>query len=62
MELFSVHVTEQKMALAAYAAENDVSQLTVNQLEIARKLVLRERNYLIDFKANSHPISGYSND
>ena len=33
-------ILEQKMALAAYAAKNDVSQLTANQLEIARKLVL----------------------
>jgi len=27
-------ILEQKMALAAYAAENDISQLTANQLEI----------------------------
>ena len=33
-------VLEQKMALASYAAENDIPQLTVNQLEIARKMVL----------------------
>ena len=30
-------ILEQKMALAAYAAENNVRQLTANQLEIARK-------------------------
>ena len=28
------------MALAAYAAENDIQQLTANQLEIARKMTL----------------------
>ena len=28
------------MALAAYAAKNDIPQLTANQLEIARKLTL----------------------
>ena len=33
-------ILEQKMALAAYAAENDIPQLTANQLEIARKLTL----------------------
>ena len=33
-------ILEQKMALAAYAAENDVQQLTGNQLEIARKMTL----------------------
>jgi len=33
-------ILEQKMALAAYAAENDIPQLTANQLEIARKMVL----------------------
>ena len=32
-------VLKQKMALAAYAAENDIPQLTENQLEIARKMV-----------------------
>ena len=33
-------ILEQKMALAAYAAENNIPQLTPNQLEIARKMVL----------------------
>ena len=33
-------VLEQKMALAAYAAENDIPQLTANQLEIACNMVL----------------------
>ena len=31
-------ILEQKMALAAYIAENDIQQLTANQLEIARKM------------------------
>ena len=31
-------ILEQKMALAAYAAENDIQQLTATQLEIARKI------------------------
>ena len=31
-------ILEQKMALAAYAAENDIQQLSANQLEIARKI------------------------
>lgn len=33
-------ILEQKMALAAYAAENDIPQLTASQLEIARKMAL----------------------
>ena len=33
-------VSKQKMALAAYAAENDIQQLTANQLEITRKMML----------------------
>ena len=33
-------ILEQKMALAAYAAENDIQQLTANQLEITRKMTL----------------------
>ena len=33
-------ILEQKMALAAYAAENDIPQLTASQLEIARKMTL----------------------
>ena len=33
-------ILEQKMALAAYAAENDIQQLTANQLEIAWKMTL----------------------
>ena len=33
-------ILEQKMALAAYAAEIDIKQLTANQLEIARKMTL----------------------
>ena len=28
------------MALAAYAAENDIPQLTANQLELARRMTL----------------------
>ena len=31
---------EQKMALAVYATENNIPQLTPNQLEIARKMVM----------------------
>ena len=31
---------EQKIALAAYAAENDIPQLTASQLEVARKMTL----------------------
>ena len=39
--LYMFHsVLKQKMALAAYTAENDIPQLTANQLEIARKMVL----------------------
>ena len=33
-------ILEQKTALAAYAAENDIPQLTANHLEISRKMVL----------------------
>ena len=33
-------ILEQKMALAAYAAENNIQQLTPSQLEIARKMAL----------------------
>ena len=33
-------ILEQKMALAAYAAENNIAQLTPMQLEIARRMVL----------------------
>ena len=33
-------ILEQMMVLAAYAAENDIPQLTANQLEIARKMIL----------------------
>ena len=33
-------ILEQKMALAAYAADNDIQQLTASQLEIARKMTL----------------------
>jgi len=32
-------ILEQKMALAAYAAENSIQQLTPTQLEIAKKMV-----------------------
>ena len=33
-------ILEQKMALAAYAAENNIQHLAANQLEMARKMVL----------------------
>ena len=33
-------ILKLKIALAAYAAENDIPQLTANQLEIARKMTL----------------------
>ena len=31
---------EQKMALAAYSTENDIPQLTTNQLELVYKLIM----------------------
>ena len=33
-------ILEQKMALAAYAVENNIAQLTPTQLEIAKKMVV----------------------
>ena len=33
-------ILEQKVALAAYAADNNIQHLTSNQLEMARRLVL----------------------
>lgn len=33
-------ILEQKMALAAYAAENNIPQLTPNQLKITKRMVL----------------------
>ena len=33
-------ILEQKMALATYATENDIPQLTASQLEIAQKMTL----------------------
>jgi len=33
-------IVEQKMALAIYAAESDIPQLTSHQLNIAHKMVL----------------------
>ena len=33
-------ILEQKAALAAYAADNNIQHLTANQLEMARRMVL----------------------
>ena len=40
MELHSLHIYTQKMALAAYATEYDsISMLTTHQLELVRKII-----------------------